>query len=286
MPLVFGSCRASTSKQVMSTDAQMHAIKAWFDYQKSLGEGLEWGDFFIDKATTSKIPWNERTYGALLNARLQKGDIVVAAKLDRMFRNAREALNMIEDFQIRGIRLVLLDISVDTSRPEGKLFFTMMAAFAEWERSRISERTREGLAARKAMGLPHSRETQLGWKVGIRLGKKFLTPDYPKIEFAYACHFLRERHGIPEGDICLAAHVAGKTKLCRDELRRWNIGRHKDFALHNGRTPFQDPALKERTMRNAEVIAEKLFNEVLRRKGFWAKRHLAALRPCLSTTSP
>ncbi len=286
MPLVFGSCRASTSKQVMSTEAQMHNIKAWFDYQKSLGEDVQWGDFFIDKATTSKIPWAERTYGALLNSRLQKGDIVVAAKLDRMFRNAREALNVIEDFRGRGVRLVLLDLNIDTSTPNGKLFFTILAGFAEWERSRISERTKEGLAARKAKGLPHCAKASRGWKVMKRDGKKTLAADYADIEFAYACKQLRE-WGVPVTDILMSAHVAGFPKLGLNEFYLWQKALKAGFLRCDGKDPLRVPETRAKVMHNAQLLAEKILRDVFRRKGFWAKKHhLEDFLPCFSTTSP
>jgi DNA invertase Pin-like site-specific DNA recombinase len=87
-------------------------------------------------------------------ARLQQGDLVIATKLERMFRSARDALEMAEKFKQMGVDLILLDISADpiTSSPVAKVIFTIIAAFAELERSRLKERQRDGQFAKAARG--------------------------------------------------------------------------------------------------------------------------------------
>ena len=76
-----------------------------------------------------------------LFAKLTKGDIVVAPKLDRLFRSALDALKVVEDLKKRGVALHLLDLGGDISgNGLSKLFLTIAAAFAEAERDRIRER--------------------------------------------------------------------------------------------------------------------------------------------------
>jgi DNA invertase Pin-like site-specific DNA recombinase len=63
--------------------------------------------------------------------------------------------------QERGVDLVCLDQPIDTTTPQGKLFFTILAAFAEFERDLIRERTRDGLAATTARGRNGGRKHRL-----------------------------------------------------------------------------------------------------------------------------
>ena len=57
-----------------------------------------------------------------------------------------------QDFAARNISLMCLDQPIDTTSAQGKLFFTILATFAEFERDLVSGRTRDGLAATKARG--------------------------------------------------------------------------------------------------------------------------------------
>ena len=79
--------------------------------------------------------------GGQLFAKLQRGDIVIAAKLDRLFRSALDALKVVESLKTRGVKLHLLDLGGDIAgNGISKLFLTIAAAFAEAERDRIRER--------------------------------------------------------------------------------------------------------------------------------------------------
>jgi hypothetical protein len=70
-----------------------------------------------------------------------KGDVVIAAKLDRLFRSAIDALTVVEDLRKRVLALHLLELGGDISgNGLSKLFLTIAAAFAEAERDRIRER--------------------------------------------------------------------------------------------------------------------------------------------------
>ena len=91
-------------------------------------------------------------------ASLDGGDTLVVWSLDRAFRSARDALNTEAALKERGISLHIISLGVDTSTADGKLAFTMIAAVAEHERNRLSERTKQGLAAAR--------------RKGVRLGQK------------------------------------------------------------------------------------------------------------------
>ena len=82
-----------------------------------------------------------------------EADGIVSLKLDRIARNCRDVLVLVEDtLQPQNKALVLLDLNVDTSTPTGKMILTMMAAVAELERAQINERTQGGRKAKADKG--------------------------------------------------------------------------------------------------------------------------------------
>lgn len=108
---------------------------------------------YEDAGVTAAIKLKSRPAGAKLLADMQVGDIVVASKLDRMFRSASDAIEMFEEFKARGVELILYDISHEpVSSGVGKLIMTILAAVGDMERVRIKERTADGRRAKKSAG--------------------------------------------------------------------------------------------------------------------------------------
>jgi DNA invertase Pin-like site-specific DNA recombinase len=129
--------------------------------------GLPLNTIVVEAGVFGSVPLAERPAGGALLSKLQEGDIVVAAKLDRCFRSALDALNVVEQFKERGVKLHLLDLGGDIAgNGLSKLFLTIAAAFAEAERDRIRERITNVKQDQKARG------RYLGGKVpfGYRLG--------------------------------------------------------------------------------------------------------------------
>lgn len=83
---------------------------------------------------------------------LRPGDTVLVYKLDRIGRSMKHLIEIFEKFQEMGVDFVSLHEKIDTSTPAGKMFFHMNAAYAEFERDMIIERTKSGLAAARARG--------------------------------------------------------------------------------------------------------------------------------------
>lgn len=81
---------------------------------------------------------------------LRPGDTVVIWKFDRLGRNTRHLLDLIETIESRGCTFESLTERIDTRGPMGKAMLTIMSAFAQLERDTISERTRAGLEAAAA----------------------------------------------------------------------------------------------------------------------------------------
>jgi len=85
-------------------------------------------------------------------------DVVICWKLDRLGRSTQHLLQILEELQNKQVRLICIDMNIDTGTPQGKFFFTIVGAFAELEREIIRERIKLGLARRKAQGHPLGRQ--------------------------------------------------------------------------------------------------------------------------------
>ncbi|MHA3980904.1 recombinase family protein [Halovulum sp. GXIMD14794] len=83
---------------------------------------------------------------------LRDGDVVVVTKYDRLARSLKDLLEIVEAIGARGAGFRSLAEDIDTTTPAGRLIFHVFASIAQFERERISERTREGLAAARARG--------------------------------------------------------------------------------------------------------------------------------------
>ncbi len=87
-----------------------------------------------------------------LKEQLRTGDTIVVTRLDRLGRSTKDLLNLVSELQENGVHLEVLEQSINTSTPEGKLFFTLVASFAEFEREIMRARTIDGLKAARARG--------------------------------------------------------------------------------------------------------------------------------------
>jgi len=87
---------------------------------------------------------------ALEHAR--EGDTLVVWKLDRLGRTVKGLIELVEGLQQRGVEFLSLTEAINTSSAQGRMFFHIIAAFAQLERDLIRERTRAGLDAARARG--------------------------------------------------------------------------------------------------------------------------------------
>lgn len=150
---MLGYCRVSTgeqaeAKQPISTQRERLAA-----YAAARGFVLE---LFVDEGVSGRKAIGDRPAGAELLAALRPGVAVAATSLDRLFRNAADALQRADDWRQTGVHLHVLDWhqqTVETETAHGWFMFSTFATVSELEGRRIAERTREGLRARKARGV-------------------------------------------------------------------------------------------------------------------------------------
>lgn len=160
---VFGYIRVSTAEQ--NEARQIEALKA---------AGVEDKYLFIDKISGVKA---SRPALDDMLGKLREGDTVAVVSFDRLARSTKQLLSLAEQFEDMGVNLVSLHEQIDTRSAQGKLFFTISAAFAEFERSIIKQRQAEGYEAAKAAGRKMGRKPMDGKKVDTAM-KLYATGEY------------------------------------------------------------------------------------------------------------
>lgn len=133
---VFGYARVSTEQQ--NLDRQIDMLEK----------------YGVDHIYNEKMTGTKRNRPELekLLERLTEGDTVVVESLSRLGRSTKDLIWLMETFNGRGVNLVSLKESIDTTSSTGKLLFTLMSALAQFERDVLADRTKEGLAAARARG--------------------------------------------------------------------------------------------------------------------------------------
>lgn len=136
---VFGYLRVSTERQASegeSLPTQRRSIEGY-----AMMHGYAVDRFFEEKGVSGAKPIAERPVGAVLLSNVRAGDVIITSKLDRMFRSALDALDVLRQLKARGVSLHMIDLGGDvTSNGISKLVFTILSAVAEAERDRIRER--------------------------------------------------------------------------------------------------------------------------------------------------
>lgn len=115
---------------------------------------------------------------------VREGDTLIITKLDRLARSATDLGKISQQLQDKGVDLKVLDQSIDTTTPQGKLMFTMIGAFAEFERDLIWERCQEGIAKAKERGVRFGRRSKLTAKQLESMKAEFAAGDIGKVDLA------------------------------------------------------------------------------------------------------
>jgi DNA invertase Pin-like site-specific DNA recombinase len=148
---VYGYVRVSTSRQAdegESLGQQERAIAGYALMNNFVVERV-----FVERGVSGSKPLADRPQSAALLTALKPGDAVITAKLDRMFRSAQNALDVLGDLKARGVALHMIDLGGDTTtNGVSKLVFTILSAVAEAERDRIRERVSDMKADQRSRG--------------------------------------------------------------------------------------------------------------------------------------
>lgn len=111
-------------------------------------------------------------------AAVRSGDTLVVTKLDRLARSVPDAREIALELQNKGVRLALGRSIYDPTDPMGKMFFNILATFAEFESDLIRLRTREGMVIARAKGKLRGKQPKLSEKQQIELCRMFETGEY------------------------------------------------------------------------------------------------------------
>lgn len=94
----------------------------------------------------------ERPQLKKLLEQIRTGDVIIVYKLDRLGRSLKHLLEIVEILNTKNVALQSLHDNIDTTTPQGRLFFNISASFAEFEKELIRERTKAGLDAARERG--------------------------------------------------------------------------------------------------------------------------------------
>jgi putative DNA-invertase from lambdoid prophage Rac len=205
---VFGYVRVSTADQARHGDSLTAQRQAILRHAKALGKTV--AHVYADEGVSGSKPLEKRPAGrellqAIKSGEIQPGDTICAMKLDRMFRNTRDAHTVAAIFKARKISLNLLDLlgGADiTNDGMSEAFFGIAAVFARLEASRISERIRDAKHVQK------SEERFLGGSVpfGFRKVRGYVEKDAVEQK---AIAYIKKIRGTRHKSV---ATVAGRTR--------------------------------------------------------------------------
>lgn len=179
--------RVSTAGQVtdgMSLDAQESKARAWCDYN-----GYEVKAVFTDAGISGKSTANREGLQNALDS-VKKGDALVAYSLSRLARSTRDMIAISESLEKRGVDLVSVSERIDTTSATGKLMFTLIAAFGEFERNLTAERTSAALQHKKAKG---ERTGSIPYGFKLAIDKVKLLKDKAEQAMIALCKELKEQ---------------------------------------------------------------------------------------------
>lgn len=138
MAVIYGYARVSTGEQCL--DRQLDALKE---------AGVKEENIYKEKITGTKS--NRPKLNALLEA-IEEGDVVIVESLNRLGRSSSDLIALMQTLNAKGVTLKSLKENLNFSTPTGVMMSQLFAILAEFERSVIVERVREGVAAARARG--------------------------------------------------------------------------------------------------------------------------------------
>jgi putative DNA-invertase from lambdoid prophage Rac len=172
---VYGYVRVSTVVQAREGESLETQRRQVVSYADSKGLELPQENVYVEAGVSGSMEFRARPEGGKLYDKVQSGDMVIFPKLDRAFRNTRNALNVLHELKERGVSVHFIDLGGDvTGNGVGAIVFTILSAFATFERERIAARIREVKQLKKSQGKFTGGKRAFGYDVidGVKIPRE------------------------------------------------------------------------------------------------------------------
>ena len=162
----YGYIRVSTLQQANEGESLETQLRQIGSYASLKGYEIPAENFVTERGVSGSLEFEKRPEGSKLFEKLESGDVLIFSKLDRAFRNTRNALNTLHELKLRGVSVHFIDLGGDvTNDGIGSVIFTILSAFATFERERIATRIREVKQVQKTEGKFLGGFTRFGYSV-------------------------------------------------------------------------------------------------------------------------